>query len=81
MKKVIALFGVALLCVLMLTACSDGSCSHSWSSWSTVSDATCTQSGLKSRSCSYCSASESGSISPQGHNMVAGYCTVCGATE
>lgn len=64
---------------------------HSWSSWSTKSSATCENAGKQTRTCKYCSNTESRSISPLGHNYGdweptykdrhARYCSRCGNEE
>lgn len=42
--------------------------SHSYGSWSTISNATCTSSGKQKRTCSVCGASETQSTNTLGHN-------------
>ena len=53
--------------------------SHSYSSWKTVSNATCTSSGSQSRSCS-CGKTESKSISALGHNYSSNWTVDTAAT-
>lgn len=82
MKK----FLVVLLAILMLvnmfalTACDGDDHTHSYGSWSVISNATCTTDGLRSKSCS-CGYVITETIPATGHNMVGGVCTECGEIE
>lgn len=64
-----------------LTFCEDQACTHSWSSWTTTTAATCTTEGKQTRSCSLCGEEETKTINALGHNFVDGICTVCGEEE
>ena len=64
-----------------LTGCGDDPCSHEYGNWTTVTEATCTKSGTKSRTCKKCGHNDTASIPATGHNFVDGICTDCGATE
>lgn len=69
MKKSISI----LLAVILVLSCSlafaeEGSCSHSWSGWTTVKAASCTANGTERRICSECGAHEDRSISATGHS-------------
>lgn len=62
------------------------SCSHTYSSWTTTKAATCTASGSKTRTCTKCSAKETGTISAIGHSYsswtttTAATCTTAGVS-
>lgn len=62
------------------------SCSHTYSSWTTTKAATCTASGSKTRTCTKCSAVETGTISATGHSYsswtttTAATCTTAGVS-
>ena len=57
----------------------DENCEHKWSSWSTVSKATCTEKGKQERSCSVCGGKETKYISALGHSFnTNNTCTRCG---
>lgn len=81
MKKIIKFILVVFICVSMstLSACSDDH-THSYGSWTVSKNATCTTTGIKSKSCS-CGDVITDSIPATGHNMVGGICTECGASE
>ena len=54
---------------------------HVWGDWQTIEDATCTDAGTKTRTCSVCGETETGTIPANGHHWDAEehYCTVCSA--
>ena len=81
MKKILATLLAVFMLISMfaLTACGDDH-THSYGSWSIISDATCTTPGSKSKTCS-CGDVITDTIPATGHNMVGGVCTECGATE
>lgn len=43
-------------------------CNHSFDSWSTTKESTCTGAGIKSRKCTICGKTETESMSPTGHS-------------
>lgn len=54
---------------------------HEYGGWETTISATCTESGLRTRSCA-CGDTQSETISPKGHRWKGGQtCTVCGAKK
>ncbi len=58
---------------------SDENCEHKWSSWSTVSEATCTEKGSEERTCSVCGGKETKEIPALGHVFgTDNVCTRCG---
>ena len=57
----------------------DESCEHQWGSWSTVSEATCTEKGKQERFCSVCGGKETKEIPALGHSFnTNNTCTRCG---
>ena len=83
-KKLIGLFILTLaLIAIFLPACIH---EHSFSSWITSDEATCTTAGSEFRSCSSCEYTETRSIPAKGHNevkisAVSPTCTKEGHTE
>ena len=79
----IAMIFAAALCILTLVAC-DGKeeskeCEHEWSSWQTVTEATCIKNGKAQRTCSDCDAVEEKDISATGsHSFISNICKECG---
>ena len=53
--------------------------SHSWSAWTTVTAATCTEDGSKERACSSCEKKEVEVIAAA-HSFLDGVCSTCNAT-
>lgn len=51
---------------------------HAWCEWKLESEPTCTENGLRRRSCA-CGQTESETVTAIGHNYVNGVCTLCGA--
>lgn len=43
---------------------------HSWGAWSTVKDATCTETGTQERFCTVCNYRQEGTIAAKGHSYV-----------
>ncbi len=62
-----------------------GTCTHSYGSWTTTKSATCTVEGTKTRKCSICGATETGTIAKTAHKytskVIAPTCTAKGYTE
>lgn len=54
---------------------------HSYSNWSTTQNATCSQEGRQTRSCSRCGDTQNESIPAKGHQYANGRCTVCGEAQ
>lgn len=85
MKKIISniLISSMLICMIFsLYGCGkDKACEHTYSDWAVVTDATCTQDGVKERMCSKCNNKETAGIHALGHNYVNGICTDCGEKE
>ena len=89
MKKflLVLLSLVSLTC--FLTACNQNdnvACSHSYSEWNIVDEATCLEDGLKSHTCSKCGDIETQTIEAFGHTEVVDArveptCTSTGLTE
>lgn len=60
---------LAVVTLLGLVGCGkDKECDHKWGKWRTVEEATCTEGGLKERSCSKCGESETKKVSASGHS-------------
>ena len=63
---------------------------HSWSEWTTVTDATCTEQGTEKRVCSVCNKEETRATEARGHDFAAEWshdgashwhaCSLCNAT-
>jgi len=57
---------------------------HTWESWETTKSASCTGAGEKQRSCAFCTASETETIDPSGHQyeeeIIAANCKTGGYT-
>ena len=56
----------------------ESGCVHNWGEWQTVTPATCTETGTKTRTCTKCGKVETVTIQALGHNLVNGVCTRCG---
>ena len=56
----------------------ESECVHNWGEWQTVTPATCTETGTKTRTCTKCGKVETVTIQALGHNLVNGVCTRCG---
>lgn len=50
---------------------------HSYGSWITTKEATCTASGTQERCCSSCSVTETRTVSALGHSYINGVCSNC----
>ena len=80
MKKLIGMLLVMILVFCCgLAFAEDNSCSHSWSGWTTVKEATCTASGTQRRICSECGTHEDKAIPASGHSW-SGWTTVSEAS-
>ncbi|MGM9645723.1 MAG: hypothetical protein ACI3XS_03435 [Eubacteriales bacterium] len=69
MKRIIAITSLAfalLTCVLLLASCQ---CKHTYSEWQTTKEATCTEAGEKTRTCSKCNYTETEKIASLGHDL------------
>ncbi|MDD6995336.1 MAG: hypothetical protein SPH68_05580 [Candidatus Borkfalkiaceae bacterium] len=69
MKKKFAITSLAfvlLTCVLLLASCS---CKHTYSEWQTTREATCTEAGEKTRTCSKCNDVQTETVSALGHDL------------
>lgn len=83
MKRSLALLLVLLLAVSLLPAAAraDSVCpgsktgKHAWSQWRTVTQPTCTESGVKTRRCSACRRTERQTIPAVGHSWDEGALT------
>ena len=84
MKRITSVCLVIIAMVALLTACKNEH-THQFGEWSTTKDSTCTESGIKTRTCS-CGESETNDIPALGHTEVideakAPDCTETGLTE
>ena len=73
MKKVLLVLLSILSLTCFLTACNENNnevCSHSYSEWNIVDEATCLEDGLKSHTCSKCGDIETQIIEAFGHTEV-----------
>ena len=59
----------------------ESGCVHNWGEWQTVTPATCTETGTKTRTCTKCGKVETIIIQALGHNYVSGKCTRCNENE
>ena len=55
-----------------------GECEHDWGEGETTKNATCTENGEKTYTCSICGETKTETIPAAGHSYVAGKCTTCG---
>ncbi len=64
MRKNVAKLLIAVMAMLSVStnAAAADPCTHQWSSWTTAQAATCTKTGLSSRTCSLCKISENQTI-------------------
>ena len=73
MKKVLLVLLSILSLTCFLTACNENNnevCSHSYSEWNIVDEATCLEDGLKSHTCSKCGEVETQIVEALGHMEV-----------
>jgi hypothetical protein len=79
--KFIALFVLAFVISALFVSCSEPH-QHEFGEWITDTEANCTDSGTKKRSCE-CGAIETEPVSAMGHNFLDGVCERCkkGASE
>lgn len=54
---------------------------HSWNSGEITQTATCTESGIKTYTCTVCGATTIEEVAAPGHHFVGGVCTQCGEKE
>lgn len=84
MKRIVLCFILVLaisLSVISFTSCDEKKeHTHSYGQWTITQSATCTQTGVRERSCS-CGEKQTETIPAAGHNFVDGVCTVCGVKE
>ena len=69
MKRIFAITSLAfalLTCVLLLASCQ---CKHTYSEWQTTKEATCTEAGEKTRTCSKCNEVETEPVAALDHDM------------
>ena len=59
----------------------EAACTHVWSLPTVTKEATCTEDGEQTRTCTECSAMKTESIPATGHSYENGVCTACGAKE
>jgi len=77
---------MVVFCVLGLSSC-DKECDHEWSEWTTTKNSTCTEKGIKERTCSECEEKETSEIDALGHDWNEATCSApktcknCSATE
>ena len=73
------------------------SCKHEWGGWTVTKEATCTETGTQSKTCTLCGATETGTLAALGHTFKewtvtqqptctakgnrTGTCTTCGTQE
>ena len=65
--------------VVMLVGC--GEHEHKYGEYEITTAPTCTEEGVRSRTCSDCGEVATEPIPAQGHNFVDGSCTECGEKE
>lgn len=91
-KKVLLIGGISagvvlLLIVGIIIAVSTRGCSHKWSQWHTLREATCTEIGTLERVCEKCDTKETTTSKALGHSWNEATCSApkncskCGATE
>ena len=56
-------------------------CDHVWNEGVVTTSPTCTTAGVKTYTCTKCTATKTEAVPATGHNYVDGVCTVCGAKE
>lgn len=79
LKKILLLVTcvIAFFCIATFSACDLGArCSHEYGEWKIEKEATCTEKGSKTHTCSKCNNVETEEIAAAGHNG-AFYCSVC----
>ena len=80
-------FIAVVFCVVILAACNDDSCSHSWGKWTVTTNATCTEAGVQERKCLKCGEKETSAVEALGHDwsnatcLDSKTCKTCSATE
>ena len=79
MKKIIA---VIAACAVLCMAGAFASCSHEhkFGEWVTVTEATCTEGGVRERTCR-CGEREAEAVDALGHDYRNGVCTRCGEEQ
>lgn len=73
------LFGVVIMMMLAVVGC--GEHEHKYGEYEITTAPTCTEEGVRSRTCSDCGEVATEPIPAQGHNFVDGSCTECGEKE
>lgn len=83
MKRLFVLL-LASMMLFAFVACDDNTPTpapheHEFGEWTITKEATCTEEGVKTRTCKGCSETETEAIPAKGHNLDAnGKCTACG---
>ena len=83
MKRILVLL-LASMMLFAFVACDDNTPTpapheHEFGEWTITKEATCTEEGVKTRTCKGCSETETEAIPAKGHNPDAnGKCTACG---
>ena len=62
-------------------AAAESDCEHAWDDGVVTKEATCTEPGIMTYTCTKCDATKSKEIPAKGHVFVNGVCTVCNAEE
>ena len=62
-------------------AAVEAACTHVWSLPTVTTEATCTEPGTQTRSCTECGAEKTETIPAVGHSYEDGVCTACGAKQ
>ncbi len=84
---ILCVIAVVILSVCLVSCNKNKDCDHTYGDWTTVKEATCTESGLQTRKCSKCEQTEEKSIDSLGHNWADATCqapktcTRCSETE
>lgn len=78
MKKTLFIALSVMLMLFEFTACQPSPHVHSFGEWTIIKKATCTEEGVKTRTCELCSETETMAIEALGHELDAdGKCTRC----
>ena len=75
-SKKVSVVALMLVFVMILSSCSLFH-KHSFGEWEVEKEATCTESGIKKRSCSSCDEVQTESIAAKGHTIEDGFCMDC----
>ncbi len=83
MKKILTC--IITICLFSLCILGFASCSkeheHVWDDGTITTEATCTEPGVKTFTCTECNETKTESIPATGHNFVDGVCSSCGEKE